>query len=71
MSRRRNVPEMIADKLPGKQVRIDDTGLRKRPQMEQIVDYIDTALMNNENEAMLADIRKNINEWMVKFPLYK
>jgi glycine hydroxymethyltransferase len=39
--------------------------------MEQIVDYIDTALMNNENEAMLADIRKNINDWMVKFPLYK
>jgi glycine hydroxymethyltransferase len=39
--------------------------------MEQIVDYIDTALMNNENETMLADIRKNINEWMGKFPLYK
>jgi glycine hydroxymethyltransferase len=39
--------------------------------MEQIVDYIDSALMNNENETMLADIRKNINEWMVKFPLYK
>ena len=39
--------------------------------MEQIVDYIDTALMNNENEAMLADIRKNINEWMGNFPLYK
>jgi glycine hydroxymethyltransferase len=39
--------------------------------MEQIVDYIDTALMNNENEAMLADIRKNINTWMSKFPLYK
>lgn len=39
--------------------------------MEQIVDYIDTALMNNENETKLADIRKNINDWMVKFPLYK
>ncbi|MES2655633.1 MAG: serine hydroxymethyltransferase [Bacteroidota bacterium] len=39
--------------------------------MEQIVDYIDIALMNNENEAKLADIRKNINDWMVKFPLYK
>jgi glycine hydroxymethyltransferase len=39
--------------------------------MEQIVDYIDTALMNNENETMLADIRKNINTWMSKFPLYK
>ncbi|MCF8429402.1 MAG: serine hydroxymethyltransferase [Bacteroidia bacterium] len=39
--------------------------------MEQIVDYIDTALMNNENEAMLADIRKNINTWMGKYPLHK
>ncbi len=39
--------------------------------MEQIVDYIDIALMNNENETKLADIRKNINDWMVKFPLYK
>ncbi len=39
--------------------------------MEQIADYIDTALMNNDNEAMLADIRKNINNWMVKYPLYK
>ncbi|MES2380810.1 MAG: serine hydroxymethyltransferase [Bacteroidota bacterium] len=39
--------------------------------MEQIVDYIDIALMNNENESKLADIRKNINDWMVKFPLYK
>lgn len=39
--------------------------------MEQIVDYIDIALMNNENETKLADIRKSINDWMVKFPLYK
>ncbi|MES2725593.1 MAG: serine hydroxymethyltransferase [Bacteroidota bacterium] len=39
--------------------------------MEQIVDYIDIALMNNKNESKLADIRKNINDWMVKFPLYK
>jgi glycine hydroxymethyltransferase len=39
--------------------------------MEQIVDYIDTSLMNYENETILADIRKNINTWMAKFPLYK
>jgi glycine hydroxymethyltransferase len=38
--------------------------------MEQIVDYIDTALMNNENEAILSDIRKKVNTWMEKFPLY-
>ena len=42
MSLKRNVPEMIAQKLPqkGKQTGIDTTGLRKRPQFEQIVDYL-------------------------------
>jgi hypothetical protein len=42
MSLRHNVPEMIAENLPGKRVRIDDTGLRKRPQMEQIVNYLES-----------------------------
>ena len=43
MSLRQNIPEMIAEKLPqkGKRGRIDDTGLRKRPQMEQIVSYLE------------------------------
>ncbi len=37
-----NVPEMIAEKLPqkGKRGRIDDTGLQKRPQLEQITNYL-------------------------------
>ena len=37
-----NIPEMIAEKLPqkGKIGRIDDTGLRKRPQLEQIMNYL-------------------------------
>ena len=39
--------------------------------MEQIADYIDTVLMNHENESIIADVRKNINTWMEKFPLYK
>ncbi len=44
MSLRRNIPEMIAEKLPqkGKRTRIDDTGLRKRPQMEEIVSYLES-----------------------------
>jgi beta-phosphoglucomutase-like phosphatase (HAD superfamily) len=36
-----------------------------------VFDYIDTALMNNDNETTLADIRKNINAWMGKYPLHK
>jgi glycine hydroxymethyltransferase len=39
--------------------------------MEQIADYIDTVLMNHENESIIAGVRKNINTWMEKFPLYK
>jgi glycine hydroxymethyltransferase len=39
--------------------------------MEQIADYIDTVLMNHENESIITDVRKNINTWMEKFPLYK
>ncbi len=44
MSLRHNIPEMIAEKLPqkGKRGRIDDAGLRKRPQMEQIVSYLES-----------------------------
>ena len=47
MSLRHNIPEMtaevFAEKLPqkGKPGKIDDTGLRKRPQFEQIVNYLD------------------------------
>ena len=39
--------------------------------MEQIADYIDTVLMNHESESIIADVRKSINAWMEKFPLYK
>ena len=39
--------------------------------MEQIADYIDTVLMNHENESIIAGVRKNVNTWMEKFPLYK
>ena len=43
MSLRRNIPEMIAEKMPqkGNGGRIDDTGLRKRPQFEQIINYLE------------------------------
>ena len=39
MSLRRNTAELVAEKLPPKG-HIDSAGLRKRPQFEQIVNYI-------------------------------
>ena len=39
--------------------------------MEQIVVYIDQVLMNHDNEALLATVKEEINEWMKAFPLYK
>ncbi|EIM74783.1 serine hydroxymethyltransferase [Nitritalea halalkaliphila LW7] len=38
--------------------------------MERIVDLIDRALVAHDNESELAAIRKEVNEWMVQFPLY-
>jgi glycine/serine hydroxymethyltransferase len=38
--------------------------------MPQIVDWIDTALQNPDDEAFLADIRNNINDFMGNFPLF-
>ncbi len=41
MSLRHSIPEMIAEKLPRKSTaRIDTTGLRKRVQFEQILNYL-------------------------------
>ncbi|MGY6559114.1 MAG: serine hydroxymethyltransferase [Nitritalea sp.] len=38
--------------------------------MVRIVDLIDRALMGHDNEGELIAIRKEVNEWMVQFPLY-
>jgi glycine hydroxymethyltransferase len=38
--------------------------------MIQIVDYIDTVLMNHDNETKISQVKKEINKWMDKFPLY-
>jgi glycine hydroxymethyltransferase len=38
--------------------------------MLQIVDYIDTVLMNHDNETKISQVKKEINKWMDKFPLY-
>ncbi len=38
--------------------------------MLRIVELIDTSLQNHENERQLQAIKKEVNDWMVQFPLY-
>lgn len=38
--------------------------------MLRIVDLIDRSLTHHDNEATLAQIKKEVNDWMVQFPLY-
>lgn len=42
----------------------------KEDDMLKIVDLIDRSLTSYENEAALAEIKKEVNDWMVQFPLY-
>lgn len=42
----------------------------KEEDMKKIVRLIDRALQNHANESELDSIRKEVNEWMVQFPLY-
>ena len=42
----------------------------KTEHMSAVVDFIDEALMNAENEAVLGEIRIKINSYMKTFPLY-
>lgn len=37
----------------------------------QVVNWIDEILMNVSNEALLTEIRRQVNEWMERFPLYE
>lgn len=39
--------------------------------MERIVDYIDTVITNHDNASKIETVKKEINEWMVQFPLFK
>lgn len=42
----------------------------KEHDMLKIVDLIDQSLTHYENETTLAGIKKEVNDWMVQFPLY-
>ncbi|MEM7107228.1 MAG: serine hydroxymethyltransferase [Bacteroidota bacterium] len=43
----------------------------KEEDMVKIVDYIDKTLMAGENEELIGDIKRQINQWMSGFPLYQ
>jgi len=43
----------------------------KEADFVKIVDLIDRVLMNNEDEALIAKTKTEINEWMKSFPLYR
>lgn len=42
----------------------------KETDMKRIVTLIDRALTNHEDESALAQIKSEVNDWMVQFPLY-
>jgi glycine hydroxymethyltransferase len=43
----------------------------KEADMQQIADFIDTVLMNYDNESRIAEVKQEVNNWMQNFPLYK
>jgi glycine hydroxymethyltransferase len=42
----------------------------KEADMKKIVDLIDRALQHHADDAALAQIKAEVNAWMVQFPLY-
>jgi len=42
----------------------------KETEMEQIVNLINTVLINHENESKIITIKNEVNSWMKSFPLY-
>jgi glycine hydroxymethyltransferase len=48
---------------------VSTRGLRE-DDMKKIVSLIDRALVHHDNETELAQIKKEVNNWMVQFPLY-
>jgi glycine hydroxymethyltransferase len=42
----------------------------KEADCEQVVEWIDAAIMHKDNDTMLTDIRNKVNSFMANFPLY-
>ena len=43
----------------------------KEPDMETIVDLVNTVLENHDNEKVIKSIKSRVNDWMTSFPLYQ
>ena len=43
----------------------------KENDMVKITQLIDKALMNNENETIISEVRKEVNKWMEGYPLFQ
>ncbi|MBE49657.1 MAG: serine hydroxymethyltransferase, partial [Flammeovirgaceae bacterium] len=43
----------------------------KEKEMKKVVFYIDEVLKNRNNEKRIREIKKEINKWMVDYPLFK
>ncbi len=56
-------------------IRVGSAAMTTRGLMEadfvKIVDLIDRVLMNHDNDTILSDTRKEVNQWMKQFPLYE
>jgi glycine hydroxymethyltransferase len=42
----------------------------KEADMLKIVNLIDKVLTDHEDESVLSSVKKEVNDWMVSFPLY-
>ena len=49
---------------------ITTRGLKEK-EMVEIVELIDSVILNHQDETFLADTRKKVNELMSRYPLYK
>ncbi len=49
---------------------ISSRGMKEKD-MDKIVDLMDQVLMNAEDPKVIAKVKKDVNAWMKKFPLYK
>ncbi|MCU7373009.1 hypothetical protein PEC18_19785 [Paucibacter sp. O1-1] len=38
--------------------------------MERIVDLLDTVLVNHDQDAKIAAVKEEVNNWMKQYPLY-
>lgn len=43
----------------------------EEPDMQKIAELVDRVLMNSDQNGKIAEVKKEVNQWMTNFPLYK